>query len=114
GLFAGAGHRPLAAGDGAAAGIATGLYRESNRRDRDAATQAAGGDERVRRRRARPARTSGGAPRIPDHQLYAQARPQHYAARPRTFDRAGTRKRSRYPLLVPRREWPARGIARGD
>ena len=81
GLPAGAGHRALAAGDGAAAGIAARLHREGDGRHRGAAAQAAGGDERIRRRRARAARTSGGAPRIPDHQLYAQARPQHYPAR---------------------------------
>ena len=51
GLPAGAGHRALAAGDGAAAGLAARLYREGHRGNRRAPAQAARGEERLRRRR---------------------------------------------------------------
>ena len=69
GLPAGAGHRALAAGDGAAAGVAARLYREDHRGDRGAPAQAARDQERVRRRRPRAAGHLRGAPRRADHQL---------------------------------------------
>ena len=99
GLPAGAGHRALAAGDGAAAGIAARLHRKDDRRDRRAAAQAAGGEERIRRRRARAAGTSGGAPRIaliinytPKHDR------KHHPARTRTLDRTTSSKT--FPISV--------------
>ena len=65
GLPAGAGHRALAAGDGAAAGLAARLHREGHRGNRRAAAQAARGEERVRRRRTGAAGHAArcGAPR---------------------------------------------------
>ena len=76
GVPAGAGHRALAAGDGAAAGFAARLYRKGHRRDRHAAAQAAGGQERVRRRRPGAAGHAGSTPRRADHQLHAEGRAQ--------------------------------------
>ena len=80
GLPAGAGHRALAAGDRAAARLAARLHREDHRGDRRAPAQAAGGQERVRRRRPRAAGHLRGAPRHADHQLHAEGRPQDHAS----------------------------------
>ena len=113
GLPAGAGHRALAAGDGAAAGVAARLYRKGHRGDRGAAAQAARDQERVRRRRARAAGHLRGAPRRADHQLHAEGRPQDHPARTRACDIGRSRKRPRHPFLVPRRKRPARDLAGG-
>ena len=86
GLPAGAGHRALAAGDGAAAGVAARLHREGHRGDRGAAAQAARDQERVRRRRPRAAGHLRGAPRRADHQLHAESRAQDHPARTRAGD----------------------------
>ena len=114
GLPAGAGHRALAAGDGTAAGLAARLYREGHRGNRRAPAQAARGEERLRRRRPGAAGHAGSAPRRADHQLHAEGRAQDHPARARTRDRPGARKRSRHPLLVPRRKRPARDLAGRD
>ena len=71
-LPAGAGHRALAAGDGAAARFAARLHREGHRGDRRAAAQAARGQERVRRWRTGAAGNIRSAPRGADHQLHAE------------------------------------------
>ncbi len=111
GLPAGAGHRALAARARAAARLATLVHREDDGRHRRAPAQAARGEERVRRRRARSAGHDRGPPRRIDHQLHAEGRPRHHPARARARDRQGSRERSRHPLLVPRRKRPARDLA---
>ena len=70
--------------------------------------------ERLRRRRPRAAGHAGGAPRRADHQLHAEGRAQDHPARARARDRQRARERSRHPLLVPRRERPARDLAGRD
>ena len=92
GLPAGAGHRALAARDGAAAGLAARLHRKGDRRDRRAAAQAAGGQERVRRRRPGAAGHAGSAARRADHQLHAEERAQDHPARARTADQPASWK----------------------
>ena len=81
GLPAGAGHRALAAGDGAAAGLAARLHREGDRGNRRAPAQAARGEEHLRRRRPGAAGNAGSAPRRADHQLHAEGRSQDHPAR---------------------------------
>ena len=92
GLPAGAGHRALAAGDGAAAGLAARLHREGHRGNRRAAAQAARGQERVRRRRPGAAGDVRGAPRRADHQLHAEDRTQDHPARARARDQQASSK----------------------
>ncbi len=58
-----------------------------------------------------PPGTAGSPPRRPDHQLHAQERPRHYPARAGILDQPGDREHPRHPLLVPRRERPARDLA---
>ena len=72
--------------------------------------------EHIRRRRPGAAGNARSAARRADHQLHAEDRPHsaHHPAPARTRDRQGARKRSRYPLLVPRRKRPARDLAGGD
>ena len=111
GLPAGAGYRALAAGDRTAARHAARLHREGHRGHRRAAAQAARGQERLRRRRPRSAGHPGSAPRLADHQLHAEEQAQHHPARARARDQQGARERSRHPLLVPRRQRPARDLA---
>ena len=89
-------------------------HREGHRGNRRAAAQAARGQERVRRRRPGAAGHLRGAPRRADHQLHAEDRTQDHPARARARDQPGTRKRSRYPVLVPRRKRPARDLAGRD
>ncbi|MGY4300182.1 multidrug efflux pump subunit AcrB [Bradyrhizobium sp. i1.4.4] len=76
--------------------------------------QAAGGEEHLRRWRARPAGHPGSPARLSDHQLHAQGQPRHHPARARILDQPGAGERSRHPLLVPRRERPARHLAGRD
>ena len=75
-----------------------------------------GGQEHVRRRRPGAAGNAGGAARRADHQLHAEerARQRAYPTTARTRDQQGARKRSRHPLLVPRRKRPARDLAGRD
>jgi hypothetical protein len=114
GLPARAGHRALAAGDGAAAGLAARLHREGDGGNRRPPAQAARGEEHLRRRRKGAAGNAGSAPRRADHQLHAEGRSQDHPAAARTRDRPGTGKRSGHPLLVPRRKRPARDCAGRD
>ena len=104
---------PLAR-DRAATRIATDRYRTGDRGIRRKAAWQAGGEERLRQRRKIAQQRSGGSPRLAHRQLHAQGRPLDYAARSRARHRARSRWRSRHPLLVRRRERPARHIAGRD
>ncbi|MGY2930989.1 multidrug efflux pump subunit AcrB [Bradyrhizobium sp. GM6.1] len=114
GFPAGAGQLALVGCARAAAGHAARLHRKSHRRHRGAPAQAARGEEHLRRRRPRSTGDPGSPARRLDHQLHAQGQPRHHPARARILDQPGAGEHSRHPLLVPRRERPARHLAGRD
>ena len=109
GLLAGPGHRTIAAGDRAAAGFAAFRHREGHRGDRRATAQAA------RRSRASSSMADGcrrGRTGVRRAALIINYTPKtERTITQRELELAigqRARKRSRHPLLVPRRKRPAR------
>src|ERR1700736_3218336 len=105
-------HRALGARDRAAVRLAAQGVRGEDRGNRQAAAHAPGGAERVRRRRAHSARFTRTAQGDADHQLPAESRPENHAGGPRAEHQPRPLERSRHPLLVPRRQRPARHLDR--
>ena len=112
GLPAGAGHRALAAFHRAATWIAIVGHRKGDRRYREAATRSPRDHQGVRRWRSRSARRDGDSQGLHHRPIHAEGETLDHAEGNGTVHHAQARGHSRHPLLVCRREWLARDLAR--